>query len=88
MDSSPKGASSTSNKDSILVHVVSPSVEVPNKLTFESISPSLTITGLKRRITDIVPSRPAPERQRLIYKGKPLINQEATLGSIFGFEEV
>ena len=77
----------STSPNSFTLHIVSPSVEVPDRLTF-SISPATTIQELKRRIQDVVPSKPAPERQRLIYKGKALVQQDTTLGTIFGSEEV
>lgn len=78
----------TSNTQTILLHVLSPSVEIPNKLTFSDVPISTTVGELKKKICDAVPARPSPDRQRLIYGGKALVQESATLLDIFSQEKV
>lgn len=77
-----------SNPQTILLHVLSPSIEVPNKLTFSNVPISTTVAELKTKICDAVPTRPSPDRQRLIYGGKALVQEAATLKDIFTQEKV
>ncbi len=76
------------NAQTILLHVLSPSLEIPTKLTFSNVPTSTTVAELKTKISDAVPSRPAKERQRLIYRGKALVQEGATLKDIFSQETV
>lgn len=78
----------TSNPQTILLHVLSPSVEVPNKLTFSNVPISTTVGELKTKICNAVSTRPSPDRQRLIYGGKALVQETATLKDIFSQEKV
>ena len=77
-----------SGSQALLLHVLSPSNEVPDKLTFRDLLPSTTLRELKQRIQNTVPSKPAPARQRLIYRGKPLIQEDLTLKDVFTQEMV
>ncbi|KAL9044924.1 MAG: hypothetical protein Q9214_001973 [Letrouitia sp. 1 TL-2023] len=72
----------------ILLHVLSPSTEVPNKLTFPDILISTTVKELKFKIQDAVPSKPDPARQRLIYRGKPLTQDQLSLKDVFTQEVI
>ena len=72
----------------ITLNILSPSDEVPGKLTFNDCSTSTTVAELKIKICGAVATRPAPERQRLIYRGKPLSQDSATLGDVFSQEAV
>lgn len=72
----------------LLLHVLSPSAEVPDKLTFSSIPVTTTVAELKARIQDAIPSMPSPARQRLIYRGKALVKDTDTLKDVFGQETV
>ena len=78
----------SSTPQTLLVYVVSPSTEVTNKLTFPEVPTTTTISAMKRRIQDAVATRPTPERQRLIYRGMALVQQDLTLGKLFGVEAV
>lgn len=82
---SSSGASSKSNpvKQKILLHILSPSVGVPNKITFSDIPICTTVGQLKKMIYDEVASKPSPQWQRLIYRGRALIQDEVTLADIF-----
>lgn len=76
-------------EQTIVLNVVSPSrEEIPNKLTFSAIPVATTIRALKEKIQELVPARPALSRQRLIYQGRVLASDEASLKDIFGQEAV
>ncbi|KAL9005564.1 MAG: hypothetical protein Q9188_001656 [Gyalolechia gomerana] len=76
-------------QQTIVLNVVSPSrEEIPNKLTFSAISVDTSVRALKERIQEAVPARPAVTRQRLIYQGKVLTSDEASLKDVFGQEAV
>ncbi|PYH96741.1 hypothetical protein BO71DRAFT_448466 [Aspergillus ellipticus CBS 707.79] len=67
---------------SIVLHVLCPSLPPPNKYSLYDLSPSSTVAALKARISRTIPSEPSPETQRLIYRGKPLINDAVTLRDV------
>lgn len=77
-----------SHRRMIVLHVLSPSVEVPNKITFPALPITMTIGELKHEISDKVASRPRPERQRLIYRGKALVQESLTLRDVFSQDSV
>ena len=86
---SPAGApAAPSVNRKITLNVLSPSDEIPGKLTFNGCPTSTTVAELKSKICGAVATRPAPERQRLIYRGKPLTQDSATLGDVFSQEAV
>lgn len=62
--------------------------EVPDKTTLDDCTASTTVAELKVKICSAVPSKPAPERQRLIYRGRPLFQDTATLRDVFTQEMV
>ncbi|KAI9732836.1 MAG: hypothetical protein M1834_003774 [Cirrosporium novae-zelandiae] len=70
----------------ILLNILSPSEEVRHRLSFPSTSLSMTVGQLKEKIRDAVDTHPAPERQRLIYQGRPLSKDSDTLQLILGKE--
>lgn len=65
------------------VRVLSPSPEADGGITFSALSTSTTIGELKLKIKDELPSHPAPERMRIIYLGRVVMN-ETTLGAVLG----
>ena len=76
-------------EQTIILNVLSPSTdEVPNKLTFSDIPIVTTVRALKERIQNAVSTRPILPRQRLIYQGKVLASDEASLKDVFGLEAV
>ncbi|MCJ1436566.1 hypothetical protein MMC27_005946 [Xylographa pallens] len=75
-------------KRRIFLNILSPSAEVPQKLTYPDILASTTILELKQKIQNDVETRPGPERQRLIYRGRALVQQEKSLEDIFGHAAV
>lgn len=52
------------------------------RFTLHDLPRSTTVAGLKTRISQSIPSQPLPESQRLIYRGKPLVNQNEMLQGI------
>ncbi|KAH1487448.1 hypothetical protein LV164_006704 [Aspergillus fumigatus] len=65
---------------SITLHVLCPSL--PNRFTFDDLPLSTTVAGLKARLTESIPSRPAPSNQRLIWRGRALLDDAMTLESV------
>lgn len=72
----------------INLKVLSPSAEVEGGVTFPDIPTTTSIKELRSRIQDAVPSRPGPERMRLIYRGRVVANENDTLGTVFGVDNV
>ncbi|KAF7509779.1 hypothetical protein GJ744_007474 [Endocarpon pusillum] len=73
--------------DTIVLHVLSPSVEVSGgRITFPSIPLDTKISRLKSRIQHSMITPAPPERQRLIYRGRPLLNMETTLRQVLQSE--
>jgi hypothetical protein len=75
-------------KSSINLKVLSPSTEVEGGVSFTDLPTTTTIKELRSRIQDAVPSKPATERMRLIYRGRVVANDADTLGNVFGAENV
>jgi hypothetical protein len=72
----------------IFLHILSPSPEVPDKLTFPAIPVTTTVGELKKKIQDAIATKPTPGRQRLIYRGKALVRTTDTMKDVFGQEAV
>lgn len=72
----------------INLKILSPSAEVEGGITFTDLPSSTTIKELRSRIQDAVASKPAPERMRLIYRGRVVANDADTLSLVFGAESV
>lgn len=64
---------------SVSLRILSPSFESNNKISLNNLPLSTTVHDVKTRLTPLVSSRPPAEQQRLIYRGKPLLNPNATL---------
>jgi hypothetical protein len=64
----------------INLKILSPSTEVDGGVSFPDLPTTITVRELRSRIQDAVPSRPAPERMRLIYRGRVVANDTDTLG--------
>ncbi|MCJ1366245.1 hypothetical protein MMC16_005372 [Acarospora aff. strigata] len=77
-----------SRPQTIFLHVLSPSLEVPNKLRFPSVPISTTVGELKIKIQDAIATKPVPGRQRLIYRGKALVKDTDTMKDVFGQDAV
>ncbi len=69
-------------KNQVDLIILSPTPEV-NKITFSGIPTATTIGELRERISTAAPSHPAPDRQRLIYRGHALIDAKKTLRDVF-----
>ncbi|KAK6823924.1 hypothetical protein RU639_006439 [Aspergillus parasiticus] len=81
-DNSLSNSNATSGTQAFILHVLCPSLPPPNRFTFNDLVPSITIAGLKARISQSIPNRPPPETQRLIYRGKPISNDDWTLQKV------
>jgi hypothetical protein len=68
---------------SIPIHVLSPTSGIPSHMNFR-LPLTATIADLKLMILDAAPTKPQPDRQRLIYRGRPLIRDEEKLVDILG----
>ena len=80
---SPETSNAPSVKDHVNLQILSPSSEAPDKLLLEKIPTSLTVGELRRRITHETQGRLVPGRQRLIYQGRPLLNETAAIRDVF-----
>jgi hypothetical protein len=74
--------------ETLNLKILSPSTEVEGGIIFLDIPTSTTIKELRNRIQDAVQSKPAPDRMRLIYRGRVVANDGDTLGNVFGAESV
>lgn len=72
----------------INLKILSPSAEVEGGVTFPDLPAATSVKELRSRIQDAVPSRPAPDRMRLIYRGRVVANEKDTLAAIFGADNV
>ncbi|GMG49127.1 unnamed protein product [Aspergillus oryzae var. brunneus] len=81
-DNSLSNSNATSGTQAFILHVLCPSLPPPNRFTFNDLVPSITIAGLKARISQSIPNRPPPETQRLIYRGKPISDDDWTLQKV------
>lgn len=93
MDGQGSSSNASSNDAStdqqkILLYILSPSFGVPNRTTFRDILTSTTVGELKKMICDVIPSKPSPQSQRLIYRGRALIQDGLTLKDVFTQETV
>ena len=85
---SPSRTAAAPEQQRVLLHVLSPSAEVPQRLAFPDFSISSTVHELKIAIRNEVTTKPAPERQRLIYRGRALVHDHVTLREVIGQEAV
>lgn len=72
----------------INLKVLSPSTEVQRDINLLDLPISLTLKELRERIQNEIPTRPAPERMRLIYRGRALARETDTLSDVFGLDNV
>ncbi|KAF1837418.1 hypothetical protein BDW02DRAFT_544019 [Decorospora gaudefroyi] len=75
-------------QQAINLKVLSPSAEVEGGVNLAQLPASTTVQELRIRIQDAVPSKPATERMRLIYRGRVVANDADTLSSVFGAENI
>lgn len=72
----------------INLKVLSPSTEVEGGVNLPDLPARTTIKELRQKIQDAVPSKPALERMRLIYRGRVVANENDTLVDVFGLDNV
>ncbi|KAF3391961.1 hypothetical protein DPV78_010637 [Talaromyces pinophilus] len=84
MDSAQSESSASTPKEAstISLRILSPSFESTQRLSLEKLSLSTTVGEVKNLIAPLAPNHPTPEQQRLIYRGRPLLNNNATLESV------
>ena len=70
------------------LRILSPSTEVERELSFQCLPASTTIAQLKERIQKSIPSGPEAYRQRLIFRGRVIMKDDATLIDVFGKDSV
>jgi hypothetical protein len=68
--------------------IVSPSTGVTSPLTFTQLPAVTTVSQLKAKIRDALPSKPLNEGQRLIHRGRLLARETESMLEIFGEETV
>ncbi|OQE38578.1 hypothetical protein PENCOP_c008G00718 [Penicillium coprophilum] len=66
----------------ITLHILCQSLPPPSRFTLKNVPLSSTIAQLKGRIEQSFPKNPQASHQRLIYRGKPLTVDEATLSAV------
>lgn len=76
------------SEQTINLKVLSPSAELEGGVTLADIPASTTVKELRSRIQNAIPSKPAPERMRLIYRGRVVANDADTLNTVFGADNV
>lgn len=83
MNGSAELSSATgTDAQTIVLHILSPSLDAPNRVTLDDLPLAIKISELKTRLSETLPNRPRPDIQRLIYRGKPLSNNEERLSNI------
>jgi hypothetical protein len=68
--------------------ILSPSSEIEGGIRLQDLPASTTVRELRLKIQHVVPSKPGPERMRLIYRGKVVANDADTLENVFGADNV
>ncbi|KAH8699050.1 hypothetical protein BGW36DRAFT_318805 [Talaromyces proteolyticus] len=88
MESSKPGSTSLPGEgevsSSVSLRILSPSFESNRGLSLDNLALSTTIRDVKKRLTPLVPGNPTPDQQRLIHRGKPLLDPNATLKDFLG----
>jgi hypothetical protein len=72
----------------INLKILSPSTEIEGGIFLPDLPVSTTIKGLRQKIHDAAPSKPATNRMRLIYRGRVVANDDDKLADVFPVEEV
>ncbi|KAI4944460.1 hypothetical protein J4E86_009519 [Alternaria arbusti] len=68
--------------------ILSPSSDFEGGVNLADVPASTTVKELRSRIQDAAPSKPAPERMRLIYRGRVVANDADTLSNVFGVDNL
>lgn len=66
----------------IVLHILSPSFDSRRRITFNNLPLSTTVLEVKAKITEELSTRPPPESQRLIYRGRCLSDNTQVLRRI------
>ncbi|EEH50596.2 uncharacterized protein PADG_06675 [Paracoccidioides brasiliensis Pb18] len=82
MGTSTELSATSSDLQTVVLHILSPSLEAPNRVTLNDLPLTIKIFDLKTRLSEMLPNRPRPDIQRLIYRGKPLADNEEQLSNI------
>lgn len=72
----------------IHLRILSPGTAIPETVDIRDVPLSTTIQALKQRICLVAPSHPPPSAQRLIFAGRLLANEQASLTQALGAEAV
>ncbi|KAJ5407367.1 hypothetical protein N7465_008651 [Penicillium sp. CMV-2018d] len=80
--SSPQPMLEGDTPSTITLHILCQSLPPPSRFTLENVPLSSTIAQLKSRIEQSFPNNPQASHQRLIYRGKPLTVDDATLRAV------
>ncbi len=72
------------DQPTVNLKILSPSPELEAGVSFAHLPAATTVKELRARIRDAVPSKPATERMRLIYRGRVVANDADTLLQVFG----
>ncbi|KAG9376045.1 Ubiquitin family protein [Pyrenophora tritici-repentis] len=75
-------------EQTINLKILSPSTEVEGGVNLADVPASTTVKELRSRIQNAVPSKPATDRMRLIYRGRVVANDAETLGNVFGTDNI
>jgi hypothetical protein len=70
------------------LRILSPSPDLDGGINLTQLPTTTTVADLRRRIQDAVPSRPAPDSMRLIYRGKVVADDASTLADVFGADNI
>lgn len=76
----------TADQLSINLKIISPSLSQP--MTLPDVPAAISVKQLKERIRQELPSRPADNHQRLIYRGRMISRPDEKLLDLFGEDMV
>ncbi|KAJ5816087.1 hypothetical protein N7447_008320 [Penicillium robsamsonii] len=79
---SPHSMAEGNTPSTVTLHILCQSLPPPSRFTLDNVPLSSTIAQLKSRIEQSFPNNPQASHQRLIYRGKPLTVDEATLSAV------
>ncbi|KAI0598190.1 hypothetical protein F4775DRAFT_556948 [Biscogniauxia sp. FL1348] len=80
------GAASEANALTLTLQIISPSVGVPQPLSFREVPASTTVRQLKEKIRNALDTKPTDQAQRLIHRGRLLVRDDETMLELFGEE--
>lgn len=70
------------DREGLSLQILSPSFEATGRISFRDVPTETTVADLKTMIASALVTRPPPESQRLIYRGKQLSNNQEKLVKI------